>query len=211
MKTINDEQAFSWVASNAANTDHFWSLHNRLKLATTVSLLGLGCGGNVGDQSPASAFNATGGQSAIGSGGTSSFGSGGTSPASSPLDAATPSRGVCQGLPIDVSSGATIDCVGISLEFEPPNVHCTLTLPQPPAGQALDISKAQVVYLPPVGGAQEIPIVGSPAYCSGPNGGWFVDNPAAPAYLTLCPCTCANINGGAVDINFPCRTGPTII
>ncbi len=84
-------------------------------------------------------------------------------------------------------------------------VQCSISLPTPPAGQALDPSMVQVVYKPNIGSNQEIPETSSAAACGGPNGGWYFDNPANPTNITFCPCTCANIASGEVELRFGCR------
>jgi len=87
-----------------------------------------------------------------------------------------------------------------------PGLSCNFSLPTPPAGQVLDPSQVQVVYKPYTGNNQEIPRADSPAYCGGPNGGWYFDNPSNPTKITLCPCTCSNVAAGSVELRFGCRT-----
>ena len=90
-------------------------------------------------------------------------------------------------------------------------VRCDWSLPTPPAGQVLDLSQVQIVYKPYTGNNQEITRVDSAAYCGGPNGGWYFDNPSNPTKITLCPCTCSNLSAGAVELRFGCRPHTTII
>jgi hypothetical protein len=85
------------------------------------------------------------------------------------------------------------------------NISCDIALPAPPSGQVLDPAAVQVVYTPFVGTAQEIPKADSPGGCGAANGGWYFDNPATPTKISLCPCSCANLGAGGMQIRFGCR------
>ena len=82
---------------------------------------------------------------------------------------------------------------------------CTYTLPNPPAGQTLDISKVNVNYTPANGALQTLPYS---ADCSN-KGGWHYDNTAAPKEILLCDemCQTAKSSAGAkLDVIFGCKT-----
>lgn len=81
---------------------------------------------------------------------------------------------------------------------------CTIPLPQPP--NPVDPAKVQLLYEPPAGVIQELPLVDSAANCGAPNGGFYYDNPAAPRSVTLCPCSCANVGLGNLEFRFGCTS-----
>jgi Mg-chelatase subunit ChlD len=83
---------------------------------------------------------------------------------------------------------------------------CDYQLPPPPDGMKLDTTKVQVVYTPSSGDAEEVPSISSLAACAkNPNGGWYYDDPAQPAKITVCPCTCARFQAGRVDVRLGCK------
>jgi len=86
-------------------------------------------------------------------------------------------------------------------------VDCSFPLPPAPTGSMLDISKVQVVYEPFVGDPQEIPA--TTGGC-GSNGGWSYDDPVNPTKVTLCPCSCANLGAGRINVKFGCRPKPVV-
>lgn len=82
---------------------------------------------------------------------------------------------------------------------------CNYTLPQPPAGQTLDITKVNVNYTPANGAVQTLAYS---ADCSN-KGGWHYDNNAAPTQVLLCDdaCNTAKSSAGAkLDVIFGCKT-----
>jgi len=85
---------------------------------------------------------------------------------------------------------------------------CTYTLPPAPEGRAIDPTLVNVS----VGGTSGAPsgIVpmasqGVAESCSA-TGGWYYDNPNAPAAIKLCPATCAALGQGQVDVQLGCQT-----
>jgi hypothetical protein len=83
---------------------------------------------------------------------------------------------------------------------------CEYQLPPPPDGMKLDTAKVQVLYTPASGDAEEVPSISSLAACAkNPNGGWYYDNPDSPSKITVCPCTCARLQAGRVDVRLGCK------
>jgi hypothetical protein len=83
---------------------------------------------------------------------------------------------------------------------------CEYQLPPPPDGMKLDTTKVQVVYTPSSGDAEEVPQISSLTACaSNPNGGWYYDDLERPSKITVCPCTCARLQAGRVDVRLGCK------
>jgi len=83
---------------------------------------------------------------------------------------------------------------------------CEYQLPAPPDGMKLDPEKVQVVYTPASGAAEEVPSVASFNGCANtPNGGWYYDDADRPSKITVCPCTCARLQAGRVDVRLGCK------
>jgi len=83
---------------------------------------------------------------------------------------------------------------------------CEYQLPAPPDGMKLDTAKVQVVYTPSAGDAEEVPSISSLAACAkNANGGWYYDDPEHPSKITVCPCTCARLQAGRVDVRLGCK------
>ncbi len=87
-------------------------------------------------------------------------------------------------------------------------LSCSYDIPAPPPGETLDPGKVNVNYTP--SGQMAIPIlhVATPADC-GVKGGWYYDNPNAPAKILMCPSTCETLKAdstGKIDVLFGCET-----
>jgi hypothetical protein len=83
---------------------------------------------------------------------------------------------------------------------------CEYQLPPPPDGMKLDSAKVQVIYTPSSGDAEEVPRISSlPGCASTPNGGWYYDDPDHPSKIAVCPCTCARLQAGRVDVRLGCK------
>jgi hypothetical protein len=83
---------------------------------------------------------------------------------------------------------------------------CEYQLPPPPDGKKLDTTKVQVVYTPASGAPEEVPSIASILACDkNPNGGWYYDNADAPSKISVCPCTCARLQAGRVDVRLGCK------
>jgi len=87
-------------------------------------------------------------------------------------------------------------------------VACAFQVPTPPNGETLDPKLVNVNYTPGGGMTTTLGQVPSAADC-GPAGGWYYDNPTNPTTITLCPATCAVVQGddqAKLDILFGCST-----
>lgn len=83
---------------------------------------------------------------------------------------------------------------------------CEYQLPPPPDGMKLDATKVQVLYTPSSGEPEEVPSISSLSACAkNPNGGWYYDNTDSPSKITVCPCTCARLQAGRVDVRLGCK------
>jgi len=83
---------------------------------------------------------------------------------------------------------------------------CEYQLPPPPDGMKLDSTKVQVTYTPAAGDPEEVPSIASFAACArNPNGGWYYDDSEQPSKITVCPCTCARLQAGRVDVRLGCK------
>lgn len=85
-------------------------------------------------------------------------------------------------------------------------LDCEYALPEPPGGDLeLDYERVQLLYTPAVGDVEEVPrVVGAEACGRNPNGGWYFDNPSSPSKISVCPCTCAHLGAGRVDVRLGC-------
>ena len=99
--------------------------------------------------------------------------------------------------------GAVDEFVSAMLNITNSNISCDIPLPTPPSGQVLDPNAVQIVYKPYQGTIQEIPKAA--AGCGSTHGGWFFDSPTNPTKISLCPCSCANLGAGGIEIRFGCH------
>jgi hypothetical protein len=88
-------------------------------------------------------------------------------------------------------------------------ITCDYAIPAAAPGRAIDFGAVNVQTRVGNGGATQI--VGQVANVGACNatGGWFYDNPAAPAKITLCPATCTpltNTMGSRLQILLGCAT-----
>lgn len=103
------------------------------------------------------------------------------------------------------STGAVNEFVTALVNITSANLQCEIPLPSPAPGQIhVDPTKIQLFYKPFQGTSQQIPNAGSTAGCGSPNGGWYFDNPTSPTTITLCPCSCANLGTGSIELDFGC-------
>jgi len=120
------------------------------------------------------------------------------------LNAIAQAGGTGQATIVD-STGGVNAFVTAMVNITNSNISCDIALPTPPAGQVFNPDAVQVVYTPYSGAAQEIPKASVAGGCSAANGGWYFDNPADPAKISLCPCSCANLGAGQIQMRFGCR------
>lgn len=81
-------------------------------------------------------------------------------------------------------------------------VSCTLDLPNQ---QIFDPTKATLTYTPGMGAAMTVAQVANAAACAG--NGWYYDDPANPASMTLCPTTCTAVKSdvsGKLELKIDC-------
>jgi hypothetical protein len=99
----------------------------------------------------------------------------------------------------------TAALLGIAESAQP----CTYALPPPPSGGWIDYDHVQLVHTPSsTGRTEEVPRLASPSLCgSSPNGGWYYDiDPTVsdPQAIRVCPCTCARLGAGRVEVRIGC-------
>jgi len=83
---------------------------------------------------------------------------------------------------------------------------CEYQLPPAPDGMKLDTAKVQVLYTPASGDPEEVPSISALSACAkNPNGGWYYDNADSPSKISVCPCTCARLQAGRVDVRLGCK------
>jgi hypothetical protein len=89
---------------------------------------------------------------------------------------------------------------------------CEYAIPAAPNPlQAIDYNLVQVVHTPATGPQEEVPYATRRSGCSAIRGGWYYDlvpsddpNAPKPSKIILCPCTCANLSVGKLDIFYGC-------
>jgi hypothetical protein len=92
---------------------------------------------------------------------------------------------------------------------------CEYEIPTNPTPlQAIDYGLVQVVHTPATGPTEEVPYARTRGGCSA-NGGWYYDlapsdDPLAarPSRIIMCPCTCAGLDVGALEIYYGCHPTP---
>lgn len=92
----------------------------------------------------------------------------------------------------------------------PVSIPCEYAIPEPPAGEALNFMRVNIVYTPGSGSSPEVLLyVGSADGADCTDGGWYYDDVTAPRRVILCPSTCSRVNGdaaGRVDVELGCET-----
>src|SRR5664280_875188 len=120
------------------------------------------------------------------------------------LDAVAQAGGTGSSTNVDITA-AVDEFVTALVNITSANLQCEIPLPSPAPGQIhVDPTKIQLFYKPFQGTSQQIPNAGSTAGCGSPNGGWYFDNPTSPTTITLCPCSCANVGAGSIELDFGC-------
>jgi hypothetical protein len=92
-------------------------------------------------------------------------------------------------------------------------LQCEWGIPKPPMGQTFDKKLVNVSFAT---GGNSLPLgnVANQAACAAAQGGWYYDNPAAPARIVACPQTCTAVQAAAdakVSILLGCVTEPAMI
>jgi hypothetical protein len=90
---------------------------------------------------------------------------------------------------------------------------CEYTIPADPDPlHVIDYGKVQVLHTPATGPQEEVPYAVRRSGCSDFSGGWYYDlvpstdpTAAKPSRIIMCPCTCASLNVGTLEILYGCR------
>jgi hypothetical protein len=90
---------------------------------------------------------------------------------------------------------------------------CEYTIPADPDPlHVIDYGKVQVLHTPAAGPQEEVPYAVRRGGCSNFSGGWYYDlvpstdpTAAKPSRIIMCPCTCASLNVGTLEILYGCR------
>jgi hypothetical protein len=107
-------------------------------------------------------------------------------------------------------AGAADTFANAMLNITLATITCEVKLPAPPAGQLVKEDTVQVFYQPIVGTKTEVPYAASAGNCGGPNGGFYFDNALAPTTVYFCPCTCANLGAGTIQVRYGCKAAPVV-
>lgn len=88
---------------------------------------------------------------------------------------------------------------------------CDYTLPDPPAGEALDPNKVNLAFSAPGAAQRTFPHAARQDACADQQA-WYYDDPNTPRQIKLCPAGCKAIaGGGTVQIKLGCETVPLIV
>jgi hypothetical protein len=86
---------------------------------------------------------------------------------------------------------------------------CEYQMPELPTGRPFDPAKVNLVYTAPDGVSEVISVLAQGASCAdSPSGGFYVDYVSTPQRVVLCPCTCAGVGPGQVQMLIGCSHGP---
>jgi hypothetical protein len=88
-------------------------------------------------------------------------------------------------------------------------LQCEFRVPEPDAGQSLDLGMVNVRYVDPEDEEYDIYYADGVADCDPAVGGWYYDDPISPTRLVLCPATCERITAevhGVLGVAYGCAT-----
>jgi hypothetical protein len=93
---------------------------------------------------------------------------------------------------------------------------CDYGIPSNPnALEAIDYGKVQVLHTTATGKTEEVPYARTRSGCGTVHGGWYYDlvpsaDPLAakPSRIIMCPCTCASLDVGTLEIYYGCSPTP---
>jgi hypothetical protein len=88
-------------------------------------------------------------------------------------------------------------------------VGCIFSIPAPPSGKTVDLTKATVQYTPGTGAPQSLPWATGVSACKG---SWYYDSVTTPTDIHICPGICASINTdpkARVDVIVACKPPAT--
>ena len=108
----------------------------------------------------------------------------------------------------DATAVADLNHALASVTSAPP--PCAVRIPSPanPLEPITYYDRIQLVHTPAGGAPEEIPYATTRGGCSPIYGGWYYDIPPGlgnPSQIIMCPCTCANMGAGTVDIYAGCH------
>ncbi|HET9932583.1 MAG TPA: vWA domain-containing protein [Polyangiaceae bacterium] len=105
----------------------------------------------------------------------------------------------------DKSNVTSDNLVNTLMNISDSKIACNYEIPPAPTGMVFNPDKVQVLYTPAAGMKQELPKLDNISACDrNPNGGWYYDNPADPKVINVCPCSCANLQAGTVQVSVGC-------
>lgn len=126
------------------------------------------------------------------------------------MDIIAAAGGTTEGIFIG-NGNAQQDLLAALKAIQKSQVACVFAMPEAEPGKEVDPKKINVNYTPGSGGdVNTIGQVGSAAEC-GSGGGWYYDDPADPAIITLCPSTCDAVQADSaakIEILLGCDTKP---
>jgi hypothetical protein len=115
---------------------------------------------------------------------------------------------------VDAQFKAVFDSLAKAVVKDARPVDCQWGIPAPPDGQTLDPQAVNVRYTTSVSTNTTIYGVDGADKCTDMFGGWYYDNPAAPAHVQACPQTCKILQADLstkVEVLFGCaRQTPPI-
>lgn len=93
-------------------------------------------------------------------------------------------------------------------ETQTKQLDCEWKIPAPPPGEVFDPARVNLQFTQGTGAVKRVGFVASAAACETTgNAGWYFDDPAKPAKISVCPATCTEIKAAkdaSVDITFGC-------
>jgi len=108
------------------------------------------------------------------------------------------------------NGNAKADLLAALKAIQQSSLGCAYAMPVADAGQTVDPTRVNVTFTPSGGAAETLGQVSGAAACSAA-GGWYYDDPAKPATITLCPTTCQTVQadmGAKMQIVLGCTTHP---
>jgi hypothetical protein len=108
------------------------------------------------------------------------------------------------------NGNAKADLLAALKAIQQSSLGCAYAMPAADPGQTIDPTRVNVSFTPSGGAAETLGQVPGAASCSGA-GGWYYDDPAKPATITLCPATCTTVQadpGAKMQIVLGCTTHP---
>jgi hypothetical protein len=109
----------------------------------------------------------------------------------------------------DLPSGLAAALAAMASSYPANPGPCEFQIPpQPDPLLSIDYGLTRVIADVAGGGPEELPYAASLAGCYATYGGWYYDvlpDLEPPSKVILCPCSCAGMNSGSLDLYFGCR------